>query len=159
MILLQFWHLCVPLNHCLCKHYGSIGCIYVCRRRCVGVVCVWCLFRLVWARVHACVNTCSHVNSSMRTKQHSPPERPRSCIVRGLWGSGWCARSCESPGWWSSALPRPETPARSPAPWRTHPGAAAASDPAPLTRTYNSIASNQWQVPQNMRYSVQETGS
>lgn len=68
--------------------------------------------------------------------QNSPPERPRSCSGPGLWGSGWCARSCGSPGWWNSAPPRPETPARSPAPWRRPPAVAAASGPAPPARTW-----------------------
>lgn len=108
------------------------------------------------------VSVCSCMREHVATwihprgqEQLCPPERPRSCSVRGLWGSGWCARSCASPGWWSSALPLPETPARSPAPGRPLPGAAVASDPARLTRTckQHHISS----VTTSPKYEIQRT--
>lgn len=140
----SFSTLYVPLNPFLCSA-REVLVLLMCTG--AGVLALY-VFIQISVSVWVCVSVCSCVRIVMWIcpwvkKQHSPPERPRSCIVRGPWGSGWCVRSCESPGWWSSVLPRPETPARSPAPWRTLPGAAAASDPALLTRTYNSITSNQ----------------
>lgn len=73
------------------------------------------------------------------------PVRPHSCIVRGLSGSGWCVRSCESPDWWSWVLLQPETLSRYLAPSVTLPVAASSSGPALPTRTYihtNQITSD-----------------